>query len=190
MRPLRKLKIKFLGEKQDTQNPPKVEWLLQHRQELGQSPATTKGAAPLCSLYRMYEYFVVGFMNGLRTEIEYFFNRKKWIVSGIPDPKDPDPARYAILAVLTQYLVLAFNRLIERGLPRGSPAIITPKIEERLKAQKRVLEREPKWATEVPRVQQTLVIPSSIGKRPEDEHTSLRFLNVNIIAEEPHVLFV
>ena len=70
--------------------------------------AMTRGATPNASLYRMYEYFVTGFNTGLRSEIEYFFNHKTWIVSQIPDPEDPDSARYAILTVLTQYLVLAF----------------------------------------------------------------------------------
>jgi hypothetical protein len=72
----------------------------------------------------MYEYLVVGFTQGLRTEIEFFFNQATWAVSEILDPADSDPARYAILSVLPSYLVIAFNRLIQRGLPRGSPAII------------------------------------------------------------------
>jgi hypothetical protein len=55
-----------------------------------------------------------------RNEIEYFWNQKSWAVQAIPDPKDPDPVRYAILAVLTDQMVRAFNHLIERGLPRDA----------------------------------------------------------------------
>lgn len=87
----------------------------------------------------MYEYFIAGYSTGLRSEVEFFFNRPAWTVADIPDPADPDPARYAILAVLPYYLAHAFNRLIERGLPRGSPAmIISSEVEE-----SRVLEKEP-----------------------------------------------
>lgn len=47
-------------------------------------------------------------------------------MADIPDPKDTaDPERYAVVAVLPFYLVMAFNRLIERGLPRNCPGIIT-----------------------------------------------------------------
>ena len=151
----------------------------------------TKGATPTASLYRMYEYLVTGYTIGLRSEIEYFYNQPAWTVSNIPDPKDPDPARYAILAVLPYYLVTAFNRLIERGLPRGSPAIIPgEEAEDKLRACKVVLEEEPKWAVKVPKVEQTLVIPGQSGKEPNVEDRSTRFLAMNIVAEEPHVLFV
>ena len=79
---------------------------------------------PLGSLYRMYEYVVYDHVLGLRTEIEFFFNHSHWKVAKIPDPVDSDPKRYAIISVIPHLLVKAFNRLIERGLPRDAPAII------------------------------------------------------------------
>lgn len=72
----------------------------------------------------MYEYIVLGYNIGLRTEMEWFFNHPSWSVASIPDPMDSDPARYAVLAVIPRFLVGSFNRLVERGLPRGSPGII------------------------------------------------------------------
>lgn len=102
--------------------PPTVSWLLDHREQRRHEPALTKGLTPTASLYRMYEYLVTGYITGLRTEIEFFFNQPSRAVSAIPDPKDPDPERSAVLAALPYYLVIAFNRLIERGLPRNSPA--------------------------------------------------------------------
>ena len=138
----------------------------------------------------MYEYLVRGFIIGLRSEIEYFFNRAAWAVSAIPDPKDEDPERYAILAVLPFYLVTAFNRLIERGLYRGCPSIIDPETEEEMLAKPRVLEEEPGWVVDVPKLEKTLVIPGMDGEKPTEESWSQRFLKMNIIAEEPHVLFV
>lgn len=170
---------------------PSVEYLLQHREELLKKGelAKARGASSTASLYRMYEYFVIGFNNGLRTEIEYFFN-KPWPVSEIPDPQDPDPQRYAILAVLPSYMTAAYNRLIERGLPRGAPAILTREIEDELAAQPKVLEVEPAWTTAVPKLSEPLVIPNREGGRPEESAASPLFLEKNIIAEEPHTLFV
>lgn len=52
-------------------SPPTADWLLAHRQH---GPAQTKGVNPVASLYRMYEYIVLGYYAGLRTEIEWFFN--------------------------------------------------------------------------------------------------------------------
>lgn len=172
-------------------SPPTVSWLLEHREERHGKPALTKGHTPTASLYRMYEYLVTGFIIGLRSEIEHFFNQPSWAVSMIPDPKDPDPERYAILAVLPYYLVVAFNRLIERGLPRDSPAIITSEeMEEELRARPIVREEEPSWVREVPKLEQTLVIPKKSGEVPDEDRRSAPFLQKNIIAEEPHVLFV
>lgn len=139
----------------------------------------------------MYEYLVVGYTIGLRSEIEFFFNQPSWAVKDIPDPEDPDPARYAILAVLPQYLTVAFNRLIERGLPRGSPAIIAGiEAEKALKARPVILEEIPQWSTEVPALDKTLVIPDDMGKEPTEDTRSPGFFKMNIIADEPHVLFV
>lgn len=174
-----------------TQLPPTVAWLLAHRAERLGRRAQFQGRTPTASLYRMYEYLVVGYTVGLRTEIEFFFNQPTWAVAAIPDPMDPDPERYAILAVLPFYLVKAFNRLIERGLPRDSPAIIaSPAVEEELRRREVILEEEPSWVAQVPALQQTLIIPDEFDKEPEENARSKRFLDMNIVAEEPHVLFV
>ncbi|KAI1073456.1 hypothetical protein F5B20DRAFT_514219 [Whalleya microplaca] len=171
-------------------SPPTVGWLLQNRAARANKSALTKGRTPTASLYRMYEYLVLDFTIGLRTEIEFFFNQPSWAVAAITDPEDPDPERYAILSVLPHYLVKAFNRLIERGLPRGSPAIIAgDEVEDELRARPVVLEEEPKWTAKVPRLSETLTIPDPSDGTPE-EYRSERFLSMNIIAEEPHVLFV
>ncbi|KAH6856706.1 hypothetical protein B0I37DRAFT_351744 [Chaetomium sp. MPI-CAGE-AT-0009] len=180
-----------VNPKQLLQRSPNVAWLLAHREERMGQTAQSKGATPTASLYRMYEYLVVGYITGLRTEIEYFFNQPSWVVSAIPDPEDPDPERYAILAVLPHYLVTAFNRLIERGLPRGSPAIIAGNAaEDALKSRKVVLEEEPSWVAKVPPLPRPLVIPNQSNNAPEGRDRGERFLRMNIIAEEPHILFV
>lgn len=182
---LRKRKSDQLGDL------PSVSWLLEHRVQLEGVRAPTKGRNPTASLYRMYEYLVIGYITGLRTEIEFFFNQPTWAVSAIPDPQDPDPERYAILAVLPIYLVTAFNRLIEKGLPRGSPAIIAgPKAEAELRARPRVLEQTPEWSRTVAPLSSQLIIPDKEGKVPPKQVWSPHFLEMNIIVEDPHTLFV
>lgn len=172
-------------------NPPEpraIEWLLAHR---NRQDIHTTGETPTASLYRMYEYIVISYNIGLRTEIEWFFNHPDWAVSAIPDPKDPDPARYAILAVIPHFLVAAFNRLIEKGLPRGSPAIIIGDDElDELQSKRVVLEELPSWVTKVPKLSETLVIPNADNNPPDEQHRSHRFFDMNIVVSEPHVMFV
>ena len=186
------LKTNIFGRKTNVDNrPPTIEWLLEHRLERIGKPALTSGPTPVASLYRMYEYFVTGYNTGLRSEIEYFFNRHTWAVYNIPDPKDSDPVRYAILAVLTDYLVVAFNRLINRGMPRNCPSIIvSAEMENELKSRPKILEKQPSWATKVRKVEHKLIIPQDTGEEPNENVRSARFLEMNIVAEEPHILFV
>lgn len=190
-------KIFPLEKNNSTYNPPTVPWLLEHREQRQSKLALTRGTTPTASLYRMYEYLVTGSTIGLQNEIEHFFNQPTWAVSDIPDPKDhgeADPERYAILAVLPYYLVWAFNRLIERGLPRGCPGIITSvEMEEELRSREIVKEGVSRWVKDVPKLERTLVIPPSrkfYGEMPDEASRSERFLEMNIIVEEPHVLFV
>ncbi|KAI0161735.1 hypothetical protein GGR52DRAFT_137179 [Hypoxylon sp. FL1284] len=172
-------------------NVPTVAWLMQHRATWGYEPAPTGGHTPTASLYRMYEYWVLGFHMGLRTEVEFFFNQPTWAIAAIPDPKDPDPPRYAILSVLPYYMIRAFNRLIERGLPRGSPAILAgDEMERELRARPVVLEEEPAWAAKVPPLADTLTILDAEGEEPQPRSWSERFLSMNIISESPYIFFV
>lgn len=54
-------------------------------------------------------------------ECEYFFfhDEHSWRLRRIPDPKDPDPITYAILASMVEALVDAFNWRLEQGLRRN-----------------------------------------------------------------------
>ncbi|KAF1949595.1 hypothetical protein CC80DRAFT_598762 [Byssothecium circinans] len=114
-----------------------------------------------------------------------------WAVASIPDPKDADPARYAILAVIPQFMVAAFNRLIERGLPRGSPAIIMEdEAEEELKSSPVVLEELPSLAANVPKLAETLIIPDADGSPLDEQNCSPQFLGMDIVGRQPHTLFV
>lgn len=167
--------------------------MIENREKRAGQVAFAKGRTPTATLYRMYEYLVVGYEFGLRSEIQFCFNQPKprWAVSAIPDPADPDPARYAVLAALPHYLVKAFNWLIERGLPRGSPAIISGEEEmDALKAQPVVLEEVPAWVAKVPPLAERLVIPTPSGDEVPESAWSEHFLEKNIVVQEPSVIFV
>ncbi|KAJ6632167.1 hypothetical protein B0H10DRAFT_6631 [Mycena sp. CBHHK59/15] len=75
---------------------------------------------PLRTLYRLYECMVDFDANEMMMESQYWFHEQHdWCLVDLPDPHDPDPVRYAILAALAEGLVGAFNYKIEMGLRRG-----------------------------------------------------------------------
>lgn len=82
---------------------------------------------------------------------------------------------------------MAFNRLIERGLPRGSPAILSDEDLEEMQSQQVVLEELSPWTARVGKLSET---PDVNNETPPEEDRSRHFLNMNIISAEPHVLFV
>ena len=147
----------------------------------------TKGKTSTASLYRMYEHFVVGNNDWLKYEAKLFFHHQEWDIGSIPDPEDPDPARYAIIGVLTKFLAREFNRVLVIGLPRGAPAIITPEMEEMLRAREIVLEHQPDWASKVVSLKKQLFIPDGLGNAPTESVRSSEFLTMNIIAGEPRM---
>ncbi|EGC46506.1 conserved hypothetical protein [Histoplasma capsulatum var. duboisii H88] len=53
-------------------------------------------------------------------EVEYFWyhSEHSWQLERIPDPKDPDPIRYAILACLVESMPEAFNFKLSKGMRR------------------------------------------------------------------------
>ena len=147
--------------------------------------------SPSASFYRIYEFFVLGWTTAFRNELEYFCcSHPDWSVSALPDPIDPDPTRYAVLAVLTQLMCASFNRRIERGLPRDAPAIIIDFAA--LRARPKVYERPPGWAGHVVALEEKVFIPDAEGKElPEDDpEASEEFRAMNIIVQMPHIHFV
>lgn len=146
---------------------------------------------PLSSLYRLYHFIVTDDTIELRNELEYFFNKAEWPVNAIPDPEDSDAQRYVILAVLTELMCRAFNRLIDKGLPRDAPPIVSDW--DALAAQPRIREEVPQWAKEVPKLDTRLEIPDEndvVLDGPDDPKACKEFLAKNILIEEPHIYFV
>lgn len=80
-------------------------------------------------LYRVYESLVLGDTIGLYNEIGPFFHTRYWRIASTPDPKDPNPALYALLAVMVKFLVPAFNGNVGLSLSRDAAGIIRSREE-------------------------------------------------------------
>jgi hypothetical protein len=146
---------------------------------------------PSATLYRIYEFLIADWTTQLRNELEYFCREHpSWSVEDIPDPTDPDPLRYAVLAVITKLMCEAFNRRVDLGLPRDAPAIIVD-FEELARRPKRY-EQPPSWVENVPPVEEMVFIPNAEGKliSAGDEEASEEFRKMNIVIEQPHIHFV
>lgn len=106
---------------------------------------------PLNSLYRIYEVACMGDQNSLMLESQYFWHlHPEWAVKDIPDPHDPDPVRYAVLAGVAESLAESINYRLDMGLTRtGNPGHFEfrPATEE-----EKVLLKEypPVWAIHAP----------------------------------------
>ncbi|PLB54913.1 hypothetical protein P170DRAFT_470348 [Aspergillus steynii IBT 23096] len=74
---------------------------------------------PLRSIYRLYELHLADRYVLMGWETEYFFFRRDWKLKDIPDPNDPDPLRYAIIASIVEELHEAVNWRLSLGLRRN-----------------------------------------------------------------------
>jgi len=140
----------------------------------------------------MYHYLIRGDYEVLRNEVQDFFDHTNWHVHSIPDPRDHDPERYAILAAITQYLAHGINRRIKisngyRKEPLGPWKTAAydacyngrgglPIFEK--------LEREPKWAGRVKRINTGLEICQSWNSAVWGERSSMRFAAKGIVSVE------
>ena len=114
------------------------------------------------SFYRIYEFYVLDDNIYFRNELEYFcIQHPTWALCDIPDPKDPDPLRYAILACVARWMVAAFNRRIGFGLPRDAPAIILNFRE--MENRPKIYETLPAWVERVPPMPEQVHLPDENG---------------------------
>jgi hypothetical protein len=148
-------------------------------------------------LYRLYENITLDQNINMRNELESFWYHNSWAIKEIPDPRDPDPERYAVLACITALLVLSFNDRINLGLPRDAPPIITGDLLDKFKTQAKILEEAPSWASKVPALGETLKIPHWDRDKhdfvPLEDFTpgkaSPDFQSKNILIWQPHIYF-
>ncbi|KAF7510961.1 hypothetical protein GJ744_005507 [Endocarpon pusillum] len=176
---------------------PPVQTVLSSRDKFSEFyPRQRQSDTPLATIYRIYVAILGGRHLALRNEVEYFWNQRQWRVCDIPEPPlsiVTDREQRAVLATIPYLLVKAFNRLINRGLPRDAPAIIHDELMARLKLRPKVFEKVPKWAESVQPLDKPLVIPDSRGaapKGPGDSDVDSEMRRKNILVFTLPVLFV
>ena len=116
-------------------------------------PIWTLRDTPLRAIYRLYEIYMTREFVLLRLECEYMWHQpsRKWSLRSIPDPRDPDPIRYAMLASIVEELVKAFNWRLQHGQRRNGKNVRRsmenpwPKYEA---------EERPSWTASVPPIQE------------------------------------
>ncbi|RMJ27472.1 hypothetical protein PHISP_01669 [Aspergillus sp. HF37] len=121
----------------------------------------------LYALYRIYKYIVLDKLFAYRSNLEWYWRQHQWPVCDIPDPQDPDPARYAFLARVTYLMVKAFNARVALGLARGAKGIMSMDEVEEARSRKHSecpYEKLPAWAEKVPPLSETLSIPTHEGE--------------------------
>jgi hypothetical protein len=153
-------------------------------------PKREAAETPLERLYIMYHYLVRGDYTVLRNEVQDFFDHWSWKVWDIPDPRDYDPERYAILAIIAFYLAHGFNRRIKLGgqsrrTPAGEWEIAAKSFfcGTRHLPYMEKLERVPKWAKAVPKIQGELELARGnwyLTRKKKSE----KFAGKGIVAEE------
>ncbi|RFU23898.1 hypothetical protein B7463_g12439, partial [Scytalidium lignicola] len=115
-------------------------------------PIWTIRDTPLRAIYRLYEILMTREFVLLRLECEYMWRQpsRKWSLISIPDPRDPDPVRYAMLASIVEELVKAFNWRLQHGARRDGTFVRRsienpwPKYDPEL---------TPSWTASVPAIQ-------------------------------------
>lgn len=109
----------------------------------------------LCSLYRLYEALCADDLipMGYETEYFYFHPEPSWALSSIPDPRDDDPVRYAVLASLVEALADAFNWRLGLGLRRDHSIVEYEGEEGQAPFEP---ETVPAWVHKVPRLEHPL----------------------------------
>ncbi|KAK2739952.1 hypothetical protein FQN57_006271 [Myotisia sp. PD_48] len=141
--------------------------------QLCEMPIFRARDTPLRSLYRLYEDLCTENLILMGYESEYFYFRQRWRLSQIPDPKDKDSERYAILASMVEALVAAFNWRLEIGLLRDDKIVgLTAEMNYF------PMEEVPEWAATVGPSPRKLILTPSEASCPPSEH----FLKRNIEA--------
>jgi hypothetical protein len=180
--------------------PPTPEELLAHPnlyrerlfQRVHRTPQGKSEDTSLFSLYRLYEHLTLNDNVGLRNELEYFWYAK-WPVASIPDPQDPSKSRYAGLSAIPALLVESFNERINLGLPRKADSIISREELEQYQKEDKIFESVPEWTYQVPRLEETLVIPhdnDEVLGSFEDARASVQMAAKNILHWQPHIHFI
>lgn len=117
---------------------------------------------PLEALYQLYELLLLDRRQDVQMAAKNIFYNYSWTISEIQNPvDDPDRERYTMLACILHLLVETFNENIAAGVYRDTPAHLYPgeKMALHKGTKKAKLEAVPKWAQNVPPLDNLFVIP-------------------------------
>ncbi|OJK02583.1 hypothetical protein ASPACDRAFT_39890 [Aspergillus aculeatus ATCC 16872] len=110
---------------------------------------------PLRSIYRLYALFLADKYTLMGYETEYFFYRSGWKLQHIPDPKDADPLRYAVIACIVEELHQAINWRLSLGLRRSGEHVYRETDEHSWPPY--VAEELPEWTRKVAPIDKDLL---------------------------------
>lgn len=118
---------------------------------------------PLEALYQLYELLMLDRLQEIKMAAKNIFHNYSWTIAEIQDPvDDPDRERYTVLACMLHLLVKTFNKNIAAGVFRDTPAHLLPGEKMALRQGTTTtakLESVPKWAQNVPPLDNMLFIP-------------------------------
>lgn len=117
---------------------------------------------PLEALYQLYELLLLDRLQEMQMAAKNFFYNYSWTIAEIQDPvDDPDRERYTVLGCMLHLLVKIFNENIAAGVYRDTPAHLFPGEKKALSegTMKVKFETVPKWAQNVPPLDNLFVIP-------------------------------
>lgn len=118
---------------------------------------------PLEALYQLYELLMLDRLQEIKMAAKNIFHNYSWTIADIQNPvDDPDRERYTVLACMLHLLVKIFNENIAAGVFRDTPAHLLPGEKMALRQGTTTtakLESVPKWAQNVPPLDNMLIIP-------------------------------
>ncbi|KAJ3825171.1 hypothetical protein F5880DRAFT_271541 [Lentinula raphanica] len=142
------------------------------------------------ALYRLYDAICLRDEMETVHEATYIWGRLNWQLEDWPDPQDPDPERYAVLAGIMEGLVESFNWRLGLGMCRD-PRKASRKRREKRRGDPEPLEQCPSWPNNVPPSPRTVFL-SMKHRSMEQVEASTRpyFKRRNIIGNTGSLMFV
>ncbi|KAJ3833352.1 hypothetical protein EV361DRAFT_905714 [Lentinula raphanica] len=142
------------------------------------------------ALYRLYDAICLQDEMEAVHEATYIWGRLDWQLKDWPDPKDPDPERYAVLAGIMEGLVESFNWRLGLGICRDRRKASQKRMEKR-RCDPEPLEQCPSWPDHVPPSPRPVFLSIKDWSREQVEaSTRPYFKRRNIIGNTGSLMFV
>ncbi|KAJ3769596.1 hypothetical protein FB446DRAFT_747222 [Lentinula raphanica] len=142
------------------------------------------------ALYRLYDAICLQDHVESVHEATYIWERLDWQLEDWPDPADPDPERYTVLAGIMEGLVESFNWRLGLGICRDRHKALQKRLERR-RDDPEPLEGSPSWPSQVPPSPHPIYL--NLNGCSIEEMTTLAsplFKRRNIFGESGSLMFV